>query len=384
MAVSLNDDSNRRAPVLSELDLPGCLAWAAERDLPAYRGRQLWHALQERAIQQADEITEFPLALRRDVQQSHEVRTVRQALHLTSPSDGAEKALLALRDGARIETVLIPARDGRRTVCVSSQVGCPAACSFCATGLGGFGRNLTAAEISDQVMYFAHLLRGRGERITNLVFMGMGEPFLNAEAVRRAVERLTDPNGFGLGERNITVSTVGIVPQIYKFTEWPGQLNLAVSLHAPNDELRSTLVPYNRHFPIGPLLESVRHYLDRKRRRVSFEYVLLRGVNDHPVHARELAALLRPLGSGAHANLIPWNPFREGRFVRSEGPDADAFAAVLRDRQVNATIRHSKGLDISAACGQLREQARAVSVRPFASSGDNEYRYEPTATGRPA
>jgi 23S rRNA (adenine2503-C2)-methyltransferase len=187
--------------------------------------------------------------------------------------------------------------------------------------------------------------------------MGMGEPLLNTAAVRDSIGRLTDPEGFGLGERHITVSTVGIVPQIRKYADWAGQVNLAVSLHAPNDALRSQLVPYNQHFPISSLMEAVQEYVQRTNRRVSFEYVLLRGVNDAIPLAAELAALLRPLGGRAHVNLIPWNPFREGTFVRSEGPDAEAFAAALRQHRVNATIRYSKGLDISAACGQLREQA---------------------------
>jgi 23S rRNA (adenine2503-C2)-methyltransferase len=193
--------------------------------------------------------------------------------------------------------------------------------------------------------------------------MGMGEPLLNTAEVRRAVRRLTDREGFGLGERHITVSTVGIVPQIRKYADWAGQVNLAVSLHAPSDELRSRLVPYNAHFPIASLMEAVQEYVERTHRRVSFEYVLLREVNDAFPLALELAQLLRPLGGLAHVNLIPWNPFREGTYVRSEGPDVAAFAAVLRRQGVNATIRYSKGLDISAACGQLREQAAKTVSR---------------------
>jgi 23S rRNA (adenine2503-C2)-methyltransferase len=195
--------------------------------------------------------------------------------------------------------------------------------------------------------------------------MGMGEPFLNTPSVREACRRLVDPDGLNLGERRLTVSTVGIVPQIRTFAEWGGQINLAISLHAPNDELRSELVPYNRHFPIDLLLAAVREYVQRTRRRVSFEYVLLRDVNDGPEQAIQLAELLRPLGGYAHVNLIPWNPFREGRFIRSEGPDADAFAAIVQRGGVNTTIRYSRGLDISAACGQLREQA-AAATRPSA------------------
>lgn len=349
----------QQVPALSELDLPGAEGWAQSLGLARYRGRQLHHALNKLALQDIDDLTQFPIALRRQIAESYRTRTLKLRLHLHSSADRSQKVLFALDDGMTVETVLIPSASGartRNTVCVSSQVGCPAGCTFCATGLGGFSRNLSAPEIVDQVMYFQHQLQEREERVTNIVFMGMGEPLLNAAAVREAVHRLTDSSAFGLGERHLTVSTVGIVPQMDKFADWAGQVNLAISLHAPNDALRSQLVPYNHHFPIGDLMASVRRYLDRTNRRVSFEYVLLKGVNDTLGLAKQLAALLQPLGGLAHVNLIPWNPFREGRFIRAEGPDADAFAGALRQKGVNATIRYSKGLDISAACGQLRDQ----------------------------
>jgi 23S rRNA (adenine2503-C2)-methyltransferase len=184
----------------------------------------------------------------------------------------------------------------------------------------------------------------------------MGEPLLNPAAVRSSVSRLTAADGLNLGARSLTVSTVGIVPQMRKFAAWAGQVNLAVSLHAPNNELRRTLVPYNQHFPISDILSAVQDYVEATHRRVSFEYVLLRGVNDTTELAAELADLLRPLGGYGHVNLIPWNPFREGRFVRSEGPDAESFASTVRAGGVRTTIRYSRGLDISAACGQLRER----------------------------
>lgn len=351
-------------PVLSDLDRAGAEEWAAGQGLPPYRGRQLYRALGRTGLQDIAGLTEFPSALRDRISKTCRTRSLEMSLHLQSRLDGSQKVLFGLHNGATVESVLISAANlrgrARETVCVSSQVGCPAACSFCATGLSGFTRNLTAAEIADQVMYFVHALRPQGRRVTNVVFMGMGEPLLNTGEVRKAVGRLTDPEGLGLGERHITISTVGIVPQINRFADWAGQVNLAVSLHAPNDELRSRLVPYNRHFPIAGLMEAVRGYVERTNRRVSFEYVLLRGVNDSESLARELACLLRPFGGLAHVNLIPWNPFREGRFIRSEGPDASAFAATLERAGVNATVRYSKGLDISAACGQLRERERAA------------------------
>ena len=357
---------------LSALDEPGALDWARDSGLPPYRGRQLYRALQVRSVQELDELTDFPITLRQRMEEGRRLRSVRVRAHLHSPSDSSQKVLFELADGATIETVLIPSSIGRPrtryTVCVSSQVGCPAACTFCATGLGGFGRNLTPAEIVDQVAYFAHELHPEGQRVTNVVFMGMGEPLLNTPSVQDAVRRLTDPNALGLGQRHLTVSTVGIVPQIARFARWGGQVNLAISLHAPNDELRTSLVPYNARFPIGDILAAAREYIEVTNRRISFEYVLLRGTNDSPDLARQLGMLLRPFGGGAHVNLIPWNPFREGRFVRSEGPDADAFVHVLRAAGVNATVRYSKGLDISAACGQLRD----LDERKKAPVGDSD------------
>jgi 23S rRNA (adenine2503-C2)-methyltransferase len=346
-------------PALSDLDQLALEQWAEANGLPRYRARQLHSALHGRYVQSFDEITELPAALRTELARDYRVRSLTRRIHLHSV-DGSEKVLFGLGDGQAVETVLIRGRNAggtsRNTVCVSSQVGCPAGCTFCATGLSGFGRNLTGAEIADQVMYFAHQLARDGERVTNVVYMGMGEPLLNVRAVGDSIARLTDPAGFGLGRRSITVSTVGIVPQIRKFSSWAGQVNLALSLHAPSDALRERLVPYNRHFPIADLLEAVTEYVAETHRRVSFEYVLLRGVNDSEEVADELAALLRPLGGYAHVNLIPWNPFRDGKFVRSEGPDADAFARRVRAGGVAATIRYSRGLDISAACGQLRER----------------------------
>ena len=353
-------------PSLSELDLGQLEGWAREHGLPAYRAKQLHASMWKRAAQSFDELTDLPIQLRQDIQQTHRLRSIETRIHLKSSRDGAEKVLFGLADGTTVETVLIRAENPggapRNTICVSSQVGCPAACSFCATGLSGFTRNLTAAEIADQVMYFARVLREDGERVTNVVYMGMGEPLLNTTAVRQSIGMLLDSAGFNLGGRHVTLSTVGIVPQLRKLADWLGQVNLAVSLHAPNDELRSQLVPYNAHFPIGDLLDAVHEYLAATRRRVSFEYVLLRDVNDTPELARELGTLLRPFGGMAHLNLIPWNPFREGRFIRSEGPDADAFAEEARRAGLNVTVRYSKGLDINAACGQLRENAESTEI----------------------
>jgi 23S rRNA (adenine2503-C2)-methyltransferase len=351
-------------PSLSELNLAALQSLMCEHGLAPYRAGQVFAALWKRGAQDISELTELPFEARTALASAYRVRTLEVRAHLRSQADGSEKVVFGLRDGTTIETVLIPGRNasGRRrlTVCVSSQVGCPAACTFCATGLSGFARNLSAGEIADQVMFFAGAARFSGERIDNVVFMGMGEPLLNVPNVREAVRLLLDSSGLGMGDRHITISTVGIVPQLRRFAEWAGQVNLAISLHAPSDDLRSQLVPYNRHFPISEIIDSVAAYVEVTGRRVSFEYVLLRGVNDGSELARDLAQLLRPLGPHAHVNVIPWNPFREGRFERSEGPDADRFARIVRQNGINTTIRYSKGLDISAACGQLREQVQAA------------------------
>jgi 23S rRNA (adenine2503-C2)-methyltransferase len=328
---------------------------------PAYRSRQLHAALHHRGLWDWAELGEWPVSLRSRAADIMPLRTLDVSLDLKSRRDGTNKVLFALAGSSHIEAVLMAASRGtvdtRYTVCVSSQIGCPAACSFCATGLGGFSRNLATAEIVDQVEFFAGRLIAQGKRLHNVVYMGMGEPFLNYKRVMQSIKELRNPIGLSLGSRRITVSTVGIVPGIRRFTQEGGEVNLAISLHAPTDELRSTLVPYNEHYPISELMHSAKDYVRDTRRRVTFEYVLLKGKNDGPTTALQLSRLVSPFGQMAHVNLIPWNPFREGAFVRSEAPDAQVFSDVLRRNGVNATIRFSKGLDIDAACGQLRDRA---------------------------
>jgi 23S rRNA (adenine2503-C2)-methyltransferase len=216
-------------------------------------------------------------------------------------------------------------------------------------------RNLSTDEIVDQVEFFAGRLRRRGEHLDNVVYMGMGEPFLNYGRVMESITVLRDPAGLGLGARRITVSTVGIVPVFARFTRDAGEVNLAVSLHAPNDQLRTRLVPYNHQFPIGSIMGEVRDYVQTTRRRVSFEYVLLHGTNDSRDLAVELGALLRPLKPLVHVNLIPWNPFGGAGFSRGTREAAEDFEGWLARAGINTTIRYSKGLDIDAACGQLRQ-----------------------------
>jgi 23S rRNA (adenine2503-C2)-methyltransferase len=336
---------------------------------PRYRTDQVYAAIHRRGVSEWEAVNELSRHLRATLAEAGPLRSLMPALHRHSALDGTTKVLFRCHDGALVESVLMTSGD-RKTVCVSSQVGCPAACTFCASGLGGLTRNLTGAEIADQVEFFAGLLHPAGETISNVVFMGMGEPFLNYDRVMEAVATLRDPRGLGLGARRFTISTVGIVPGIRRFVDDGGSLNLAVSLHAPNDAIRSSLVPYNKHFPIGDILGVVRQYVDKTHRRVSFEYVLLAGTNDQLSMATELGRLLRPFGQYAHVNLIPWNPFPEKPFDRSKAAVATAFAQEVRRSGVNATIRYSKGLDIEAACGQLRRARETSSPEAFAQTGN--------------
>jgi 23S rRNA (adenine2503-C2)-methyltransferase len=302
-----------------------------------------------------DDLTDIPRALRTRLAESFRLVALEPRAEQRS-ADGTVKLLLATWDGHAIETVQIPAREAgargehtRLTVCVSSQAGCALACTFCATGQMGFARNLTIGEIVEQV-YLADQ-QGEPRRVDNIVFMGMGEPLANPEVVIGAVRLLADPAGYGFSPRRITISTSGLVPQMRRLADQDLPVRLAVSLHAPNDELRSQLMPINRRFPLADVLAAARLYAERSGRRVSYEYVMLDGVNDAPSHAAELGELLR--GELAHVNLIPYNA--TGAAYRVSPPERiRAFARAVRDRGVACSIRASRGRDIAAACGQLK------------------------------
>jgi 23S rRNA (adenine2503-C2)-methyltransferase len=279
-----------------------------------------------------------------------EVGVGRSQLHLRSAAhDGTVKYLLKLADGQIIETVGIPTAQ-RLTVCVSSQVGCPMACDFCATGKGGWLRNLGRHEIVDQVLT---VQEDFGQRVSNVVFMGMGEPLLNVEAVLGAVQCLNQD--VGIGQRSLTVSTVGIPGAIRRLANFNLQITLAVSLHASNQALRTQLVPSARHYPLTDLLQECRDYVQQTGRRVTFEYILLADVNDRPEHALELAQHLR--GFQSHVNLIPYNPISEVDYQRPDPKQMQTFLNLLKDKHIAASIRRSRGLDRDAACGQLRASA---------------------------
>jgi 23S rRNA (adenine2503-C2)-methyltransferase len=345
-------------PDLRCMDLDELVRWVAELGQPPYRGRQLARWVHGHGARGFEGMTDLPASLRQELAHRAALTSLR-VLHRTTSADGSTtKYLLQCEDGSTVESVWMRYADGRRSACVSTQVGCAMACTFCATGLAGFGRNLSAGEITDQV----HVMRlDQGEDPTHVVFMGMGEPLANLDATVRAVRLLNAPYGLGLGIRRITVSTVGLVPQIRRLARLRLGCKLAVSLHAPDDDLRSQLVPVNRRYPLAELLDACREYVEAVGRRLTFEYVLLEGVNDSPDHARRLVALLR--GMVAHVNLIPWNPVPSLPYRRPEAERVREFARVLRSAGVPVTVRVERGTDILAACGQLRE-AHTPGRRP--------------------
>jgi 23S rRNA (adenine2503-C2)-methyltransferase len=269
-------------------------------------------------------------------------------------SDGTQKLLLTWPDGAaNAETVMIPDAD-RRTACVSSQVGCPVGCKFCASGINGVKGNLTAAQIVEQIHQLNVLIGPQNERVTNVVFMGMGEPLANYAAVMQAIRVLHDPKCFNLGARRITVSTVGVPPKMRQLAEEALPLNLAISLHAPNEPLRKQLIPWAEHFALDEILDAARYYFDQTGREITLEYILLSGVNDRPEHARELARLCKTLR--ANVNLIRYNEVESLPYLRPKADDVVRFQDILRKAGVNAHVRKSRGRDIDAACGQLRRK----------------------------
>lgn len=322
---------------------------------PRYRADQMWHWLYVSQVSSIDEMRNLPAALRTQLGGQFVVSAVTPLGSQHSADGHTEKVLLQLADGETVEAVLMD-YDGRRTVCVSSQVGCAVRCAFCATGLGGWTRDLSAGEIVEQILYFSRQLKAAGQAVSNVVYMGMGEPLLNYEAVRQSIAILNDPAGYNLGARRVTVSTAGVVPGIERLAGEGLPIGLAVSLHAATDELRSRLVPVNRRYPLGRLIPACRAYAERTHRRVTFEYALIDGMNDTLAQADALSDLLR--GLLCHVNLIPVNPVPELPYRPSPYERVVAFERRLRGQGVNATLRVSRGADIQAGCGQLRSAPR--------------------------
>lgn len=329
------------------MDVDELKALVVDMGEPVYRASQLMDWLYRHHVSDIEAMTNLPKAFRRRLAERAYVGVV-TVDRVQVSRDGTRKYLLRVSDGDTVEAVLIP-EEGRRTACLSSQIGCGMGCTFCATALMGLTRNLTAGEILGQL---AAIVKETGEPVTNVVMMGMGEPLANYANVMRALRLMNDPRGFGLGARRLTVSTVGIVPRIRDLAREPLQVVLAVSLHAPTDEKRDKLVPINRRYPISELLDACREYVEQTRRRITFEYVLLRGVNDSVHDARILAERLR--GLLCHVNVIPFNPVPGTGFERPDAEIADRFVHELVRRGIPATVRRPRGDDIDAACGQLR------------------------------
>jgi 23S rRNA (adenine2503-C2)-methyltransferase len=335
----------------------GAAALAEKHALKNYRLTQLYRAATKELVPSLEAITVFPIDLRAELTvEGFELESVQPITLQHSNDKQTTKGLFRLHDGAEVEAVLMEHWGERTTVCISSQAGCAYNCSFCSTGQAGFTRNLSATEIFDQARFFARDLKTRGKKITNIVFMGQGEPFANYDAVMGAVRLLNDANGFGLGHRHITISTVGLVPQIARFADEGIQVNLAISLHAPTDEQRARIMPVNRKYPLGDLMAACEAYAEKTRRKIFFEYVMLEGINDDEASAKALAKLMR--GHLYHVNLIPYNATPDAPLRGSSELRVHLFAKLLEGVGVPTTVRVPMGRDIAAACGQLRAQTQ--------------------------
>ncbi|MCA9486134.1 23S rRNA (adenine(2503)-C(2))-methyltransferase RlmN [Candidatus Woesearchaeota archaeon] len=324
-------------------------AYFASKKIPAFRFKQFLNAVYKNNISSFDEITVFPKALREELKEHFSL----SSMFLVEAKQSADtvKFLLKTKEGFFVESVLMNHKDKRRTVCVSSQVFCAVGCKFCATGANKFEKNLSCQEIIEQVLFVNRHLKHKEEIVTNIVFMGMGEPFLNFDEVIKAIQILKDEECLGIGARHITVSTSGIVPKIYAFTDLNLHTRLAISLHAPNDKLRSELMPLNKRYPLSELMKACDYYTQQTNKRISYEYVLIGDVNDKKKHALELAGLLK--GRLSHVNLLIYNPHEFASFVMPKKTDVLTFRDILQEKGIEVSIRKSMGDDISGACGQL-------------------------------
>jgi 23S rRNA (adenine2503-C2)-methyltransferase len=385
-------------PGISGLTPEVLSAWLAEHGFPAYRARQIADGVWSGSVGSIEEMRTLPAELRAELERGFRFDTVADTELKEADSGLTEKALHRLADGALIESVLMhyPARPGsreRHTLCISSQAGCAVGCPFCATGELGFGRDLEVAEIVDQVRSASRRLTAAGQRLTNIVFMGMGEPLLNLDRVLAAIEGLNDRRRFGLGARHITVSTSGVVPGIRRLTALGPQFTLAVSLHAARDPLRDVLVPLNRRWPVAEVIDAARDHARTTGRRISYEVTMIGGVNDTDADADAMVDLLR--GDHAHVNLIPMNPVAHTPWSASPMPVIERFAATLRAAGIETTIRRNRGQEVGAACGQLaaerageppapavaRRRARLVAESAAALLGERSHDPSPVGAG---
>ena len=340
---------------ISALTLSELKDLTASLNEPAFRAGQIFEWLHDRAVSSFDEMTNIPSSLRGRLEEEYYIASCDIEEKYVSKADGTVKYLFRLRDGEYIESVVMKYKYGS-TICVSSQAGCRMGCRFCASTIAGLKRNLTAAEIERQ-LHSAQ--KDLGVRISHIVLMGIGEPLDNFDNVMGFIENVTDPKGLNISARNITLSTCGIVPRIYELMEKRLQITLTVSLHAPNNRIRDSIMPVNSKWDISELIAACRDYAKATSRRVSFEYTLISGVNDSDECALELAELLK--GMLCHVNLIPVNDVTERKNTRSSAPRINKFAHILQKSGINATIRRTLGSDINASCGQLRRKRSEVA-----------------------
>ena len=342
-----------RRPLIYDLDLPHLEEILLSWEQPKYRALQIWQGLYHHLWCRPDEFTVLSKSLRQRLDQEFSFSSLEPLRVLHSSDRETIKTLFSLPDGKAIEAVVMH-YDVRRTLCISTQAGCAMGCVFCATGQMRFKRNLSSGEIVEQVLYYARKLKEQGEQVTNIVLMGMGEPFHNYQACLAAIDRLNDPQGMNLGARRFTISTVGLVPAIRRFAEEKRQVNLAISLHAATNTERNAILPINRKYPLEELIRACHEYIEKTGRRLTFEWALIQGVNDSPETARQLAQLLR--GLICHVNVIPLNPTQKYAGKASTRESATAFKAELESHGIPCTIRIRRGIDIQAGCGQLAIQ----------------------------
>ncbi|GBD36731.1 putative dual-specificity RNA methyltransferase RlmN [bacterium HR36] len=351
---------------LLPLGLEGLTAWMQEHNWPRFHARQVWHWVLARRCRDFAQMSDLPKRLRQELSENFEFFAT-QLVQTHRAKDGTCKLLLRLSDGETVECVLIPERD-RRTACVSTQVGCGMGCVFCASGLNGWARNLAWWEILEQLLRLVDQLPAP-ERLSHVVVMGMGEPLANLDNLLLALKWATARHGLGLSQRHVTISTVGLPAKIRQLADQQLSYHLAVSLHAPNDELRTRLVPTNAKVGIAAILEAAEYYFRKTGRQVTYEYVLLRGINDGTEQARELARLLS--GRCAHVNLIPFNDIPGLPYRRPSDAALGQFQQILRQHGVSVTVRKRKGSEIEAACGQLRRQRLESARNPAALAAAN-------------
>lgn len=342
-----------------DLDLPALGEFIAQENQPRFRSAQIWKAIYRDLATRWQEVSTLPTSLRETLETSFTLTPLERRDELHSQDGETRKYLFALSDGRLIESVIMDYRD-RTTLCISTQAGCAMGCVFCATGRMGFLRNLTKGEIVAQVVQLARILKEDGKQVTNIVLMGMGEPFHNYDNTLQALDQLNDSQGMQIGARRFTLSTVGLVPMIERFTREKNQYNLAVSLHAADDETRDALIPVNKRYPIAALLDACRLYTEQSGRRITFEWALIANENDFEETALKLSRLLK--GMLCHVNLIPLNPIGNQTFRPSDRERVNAFRAVLEQNGIPATVRLRRGIDIMAGCGQLATRSGKPSL----------------------